>query len=91
MVYAEKSVPSKFVCLRVPLRSWARFRIARLSAKVARKALRIREKNEVKKYSKAADNETEHEQLIMRIAGIENTLNAMEALLKSICDKLNQS
>lgn len=84
MVYAEKVVPSNFVCLRVPLRSWARCRIARMSPKIVRKALRIREKNEVQKYSEAA----EQEQLITRITGIENTLKTMEATLKLICDKL---
>lgn len=91
MVYAEKMVPPNFVCLRVPLRSWARCRIARMSSKIVHSALRIREKNEVKKHRNDADNEYEGEQLIRRIVGIETTLKAMEATLKLICDKLSES
>lgn len=90
MVYAEKMIPPSFVCLRVPLRSWVRCRVARMSPKIVHSALRIREKNLLKKHNEAADNEYEGEQLVNRIIGIETTLKAMEATLKTICDKLSE-
>lgn len=91
MVYAEKVVPPNVVCLRVPLRSWARCRIARMSTKIVHVARRIREKNEMKKHSEAAaECEYDGEQLMTRIVGIENTLKAMEATLKTICDALSE-
>lgn len=91
MVYAERVVPPSFVRLRVPLRSWLRCRIARMNSKIVRNALLVREKNEAKIYSEAADNENENEQLVRRIDGIETTLKAMQATLNAICDKLNKS
>lgn len=89
MVYAEQVVPPNFACLRVPLRSWSRCRIARMSAKIVHAALRIRERNEMKKHRKITDDENDgNEQLIKRIDAIETTLKTMETTLKLISDRL---
>ncbi|XP_037045498.1 transient receptor potential cation channel protein painless-like [Bradysia coprophila] len=90
MVYAEQEVPPNFVCLRVPLRSWARCRIARMSKKIVHAALRIRDRNEMKKHRKITDDEHEREQLAKRIDAIESTLKTMEETLKLINDKLSE-
>lgn len=89
MVYAEKVVPPNYVCLRVPLHSWARCRIARMSSKIVHGARRIRERNEMKKHHPVANDEYDGEQLVKRIDDIEKTLKAMELTLKIICDRLN--
>lgn len=92
-IYSVKVMStSNLVCLQVPLRSWTRLRTARMSKIIVRRALQIREKKEVKKYRESKNDEREHEleseNLINRITKMEETLKAMEASLKSICDKL---
>lgn len=90
MVYAEQEVPPNFVCLRVALCSWSRCRRARMSAKIVHAALRIREKNEMKKHRKTIGDGYENEQLAERIGAIETTLKTMEEMLRLISDKLSE-
>lgn len=91
-VYSVKVMPSNIVCLRVPLRSWLRFRYARLGQIIIQNALEIREKQEVEKrrVSRKEFGENSQECLLNRVTEIENTLKSMEATLKAITDKLNE-
>lgn len=85
-------MPSNIVCLRVPLRSWLRFRYARMGQIIIQNALEIREKQEVEKrrVSRKEFGENSQENLLNRITEIENTLKTMNVALKAITDKLNE-
>lgn len=82
-------MPSHVVCLRVPLKSYLRIRTARMSPKIVRHALEIREKHEMNKIKENEKNQRDH-QLVDRIVKIENTLKTMEEILRGISKKLNQ-
>lgn len=81
-------MPTKVICLRVPLRSWIRLRTARMSTKIVHHALQIRERHEMNKLSEVDSSDQERDHLINRITRIENTLKTMESTLKAISSKL---
>lgn len=81
-------MPSNMICLRVPLKSYSRIRTARMSPKIIRDALQIREKHEMNKNKK--NKETQHDQILERIVKIESALQTMEIALKVITEKLAQ-
>ena len=91
-IYSVKVMPSNIICLRVPLKSYLRIRSARMSSKIIRDALLIREKHEMNR-NKESENEQivrDQDQFIDRIVKIENTLMTMEKILKGISKKINQ-
>lgn len=89
-VYSVKVMPSNVICLRVPLKSYLRIRTARMSSKIIRDALQIREKHEMNKNRENDKNQHDRNQLLDRIVKIENTLETMETTLKAINERLNQ-
>lgn len=76
------------VCLQVPLKSWTRFRTARMSDKIISKALQILERHEKNKHRSERRDENEPDQMMSRIIRMERTLKVMEATLKTISSKL---
>lgn len=83
-------MPSDVICLRVPLRSWTRFRTARMNLKIVQHALQILERHEMNKHTCREEecDERERDQLIDRIVKMEKTLKTMEDTLKAISSKL---
>lgn len=83
-------MPTNVICLRVPLRSWLRIQNARMSPKIIRHAIEIREKRELNKNIKPEKTENKRNQLVNRIVKIENTLRKMEATLNAIRNRMNR-
>lgn len=88
-IYSVKTMPSNVICLRVPIKSYLRLRTARMSPKIIRDALRIREEYEMNKNKRSQRDD--FDQLLNRIVKMENILETVETTLKVISEKFNQN
>lgn len=89
-VYAVKVMPSKVICLRVPLKSYLRIRTTRMSSEIIRHALQIREKYAMNKNKSNDNSQRDRDQILDRIVKIESTLETMETTLKAISERLSK-